>query len=308
MDDSLSGLTDDDFDGRATADGYHIYSGMGKGVETAVDALVLEDYAAGKVVDGELLALGSFNGEGTAGGKDADAVGKNGVDALEEFEGGGEGGVADKGDGADGFGDAVVPLCEAVAAQCGSCEGDFGTLGILAATGNGAHGFVGTEDGEGEDAEVFGKEGLVLGVGLHGDESHLVGIAITPLQEVVAVKGGGGEGDLLAVGVASTASNGAHGFVGRGGGDEEGVDGEAGGEGGVARYYQGTGVEGDTIGPHDEMVMFGSQGSKGGSSTKHIAAATSNGAHGGVGTECAYGVGESNIDGGPALGKVGTAE
>ena len=193
----------------------------------------------------------------------------------------GEGCVAEDCYGAWVVGIAVGPLREVVAVV-GQGDDDLrATVVEVAGAESGAVG--GGRDGEGELARH--ELSHVGGVAAHRDVARVVGVAIGPAVEKIAVVWRSRDCDDGVEGVGTRACSGAHGVVGAGDRDGEELRCEESGEECVAQDRDGARVGGDAVGPAAEVIAVCGHCSDDGGSAVGEAAAAVGRAPGGVGRE-----------------------
>ncbi len=226
--------------------------------------------------DGAIVAVGAAAGDGAQVG--IGTADHNGVDV--DGKQGCEGGVACDGDGAGIGGVAIAPLDEMAA--CGRCgrKGGCGVIVIGAGTRHGAQGGIVCHDCE---QVGFGKE--LRGercVGGYNQGAGIVGNAVAPLDEVIAIGGKGSESGCVEIGEGAAALDRTHRGVAAEEGNGVGVGGKEGGEGSVLRDGDGAGIGSDAVVPHGEMVAVVGYGNDDCLVLVGICASTNGGAHCGV--------------------------
>ena len=242
-------------------------------------------------------------GQVVLGGCAADAthhfvVALHGDCVLVDGVGGRHGAVAEGGHGDDELVAVervgLIPSSEGVAVVGGGGEGDGGQVVHRLRARGAAHGGVGRLGGDG--VLVVVEAGGVGGIGCNHNGARVIGVAVVPLGEVVAVVRRGGNLHLGQVVLRRGAADAAHGGVGRGHGDGVLVVVKVGGDDAVAQGLHGDALRGAkdiAVGgsPVHEVVAVVGTGVEG-----HVAEVVHRlracgGAHDGVGRDSGDGIG-----------------
>ena len=155
---------------------------------------------------------------------------------LVVVEAGGIGGIGRNHNGARVVGVAVVPLGEVVAIVGRGGNLHLGQVVLRRGAADAAHGSVGRGHGDGVLVVVKVGGDDAVAQGLHGDAlrgAEDIAVGGSPVHEVVAVVGGGGQRNVLQVVHRGGATDRTHNGVGRGSGYGIGVIAKVGVEGGV---------------------------------------------------------------------------
>ena len=203
------------------------------------------------------------------------------------------------------LGIAFLPRGEVVARGGRGGNGNRGVFLHAAAAGTADRALRGIGRGDrdvvvGDNWRVDFEGGRIGGVVGYGNGARVVGVAVLPLEEVVATVSRGRQRGGGVVVVAAAAGNRTHGSIGTVGSDGVAVGREGGRVGGVARYRDGARVLRVAVLPLHKVVARSGRGRQRGGGVVVVAAAASNGTHGCIGAVGGYGVAVGHEMGGEA--------